>query len=128
MLRVNVRLDSSKINALKKAQLLAAKQTGEQLMHEIVMSEVVPFDEGTLQNASSDVETDKLNSKGRTALVWNIPYARRLYYHPEYNFSHTVNRSAKGEWCEDYISGSLKHRPNELFKMFYKRATGGLVH
>lgn len=127
MLKVKVTLDPMKVNTLKKAQLLAAKQTGEQLMHEIIMAEVVPFDEGTLQNVSSNVETDKLNSKGRVALTWNISYARRLYFHPEYNFSHTVNRSAKGEWCEDYISGGLKHRPNELFKKFYKRITGGLV-
>lgn len=33
-------------------------------------------------------------------LVWATPYARRLYYNPQYNFSKDVNPNAGGLWYE----------------------------
>ncbi|MGH1117209.1 minor capsid protein, partial [Bacillus paranthracis] len=33
-------------------------------------------------------------------LVWNTPYARRLYYNPHYNFSKDENPYASGLWFE----------------------------
>lgn len=33
-------------------------------------------------------------------LVWDTPYAKRLYYNPQYNFSKDVNPNARGLWFE----------------------------
>jgi hypothetical protein len=33
-------------------------------------------------------------------IEWKTPYARRLYYNPQYNFSHDVNPNAQGLWFE----------------------------
>ena len=41
-------------------------------------------------------------------LVSEGPYARRLYYHPEYNFHKEENPDAKGRWLEDWMPGGRK--------------------
>ena len=57
--------------------------------------EYVPFDQHTLI-ASSFPATHI----GSGQIVWNTPYARRLYYHPEYEFSKEHNSHAGGYWFE----------------------------
>jgi Minor capsid protein len=37
---------------------------------------------------------------GKGHIEWKTPYARRLYYNPQYNFSHDVNPDAQGLWFE----------------------------
>ena len=53
------------------------------------------------------------------------PYARRLYYHPEYNFQTKENPNAKGMWYEDWMPGGQKADfAPKAFKQFYKKAGG----
>lgn len=66
----------------------------------------VPFDiaekyenPGRLKD-SSRIEND-------TDVVWETPYARKLYYHPEYNFQGAPVRG--GYWADRYLqNGGLK--------------------
>jgi hypothetical protein len=37
---------------------------------------------------------------GQGHIEWRTPYARRLYYNPQYNFSKDVNPNAQGMWFE----------------------------
>ncbi|WP_338788810.1 minor capsid protein [Metabacillus sp. FJAT-53654] len=37
---------------------------------------------------------------GLGLIRWKTKYARRLYYNPQYNFSHDVNPNAQGLWYE----------------------------
>lgn len=37
---------------------------------------------------------------GSGEVVWRTPYARRLYYNPQYNFSKDKNANARGLWFE----------------------------
>ena len=37
---------------------------------------------------------------GSGILMWDMPYARRLYYNPQYNFSTDRNPNAQGLWFE----------------------------
>lgn len=37
---------------------------------------------------------------GEGKVIWNTPYARRLYYNPEYKFSKDKNPNAQGLWFE----------------------------
>lgn len=44
-----------------------------------------------------------LRNSGRTterSVSWHTPYARRLYYNPQYNFSKDKNPNAQGKWFE----------------------------
>ena len=55
----------------------------------------IPFQDGDLKRSSinhSDFD------KG--LLVWQTPYARRLFYNPQYNFSKDENPNASGLWAE----------------------------
>lgn len=77
---------------------------------------------GHLQNDSTFVDYSE-SSDGKVTLVSSTPYARRLYYHPEYNFDTGENPNAKGNWYEDWEAGGSKADfAPKIFKKFYKEA------
>ena len=125
-MNIKVKLDMNKIKKLSKTQIDSVKITAEQLLHEIVTDAVIPFDEGTLQNVQTYIEYENVG-KGDVKIVHETPYAMRLYYNPQFNFDQTINKFAKGEWWEEYISGAKKDRPKEIYKQAYKHLSGGLV-
>ncbi len=79
---------------------------------------------GNLQNDSTFVDnTDAKN--GTVYLVSSTPYARRLYYHPEYNFNKSENPNAGGKWLEDYLQGGKKEDfAQKAFNEFYAQEAG----
>lgn len=126
MIKVNsrVKLNMSKIKQLTKAQITALEQTGEALHTEVVQAQVFPRDTGNLQNESTFVDYSQ-SSSGKVALVSSTPYARKMYFHPEYHFSKEENPDAKGKWYEDWIPGGrdADFAP-KAFKEFYRRLAG----
>lgn len=126
MIKVNsiVRMNAPKIRRLNDAAIQALEMTGEALHTEVLQAQVFPFDTGNLQNESTFV--DYSNSKqGKVSIISDTPYARRLYYHPEYHFDKGENPNAKGHWYKDWEAGGSKEEfaPN-AFKEFYRRLTG----
>lgn len=121
-----VTINKAKIKQLNQAAVTALEQTGEALHTEVVQAQVMPRDTGTLQNESTFVDTSKSN-QGKVSIVSSTPYARRLYYHPEYNFKKTENSNAKGKWFEDWQKGG-KHADfcNKAFSRLYKRLIRGM--
>lgn len=118
-------LNKIRLKQLETAAITSLEQTGEALHTEVIQAQVVPRDTGQLQNEAFFVDTK--NSKyGKVSLVHSTPYARRLYYHPEFNFQKDENSNAKGHWFEDWLKGGSKQDfvPN-TFKKLYKR-NGGL--
>ncbi len=122
-MKVNVKIDKGKIKALSTASKKAVAMTAEQLRTELIQANVMPFDEGTLQNVQTYIDTKALG-QGEVKIVHDTPYAKRLYFHPEYNFSKDTNEHARGEWWEPWLTGSKRKRPSELFRIFYKKLTG----
>lgn len=124
-MRVNsrVKLNFGRMKQLSQAAVTALEQTAEALHAEVVQAQVVPFDQGTLQGQM--FVDDSESSQGRVVLVHSTPYARRMYYHPEYNFQTSENPDAKGHWFEDWEPGGKKEKfaPN-AFKEIYKRVGG----
>lgn len=125
MLKVNsrIKLNYTKINKLTRVSIQALEQTGEALHTDVVQSQVIPFKDGTLQNESTFVDYTNSNN-GKVTLVSSTPYARRLYYHPEYNFDTTNNPYAKGKWYDDWVYGKKKDFCVKTFKALYKRLGG----
>ena len=84
-LRANsrIRINNGRLRQLTQASIRVLEQTAEVLHTEEVQAQVMPFDTGNLQNDSNFVDTEQ-SSKGTVSLVNATPYARRLYYHPEY--------------------------------------------
>ncbi len=84
-----IKLNMPKIKQLTQAQVTALEQTAEALHTEVVQARVFPRDTGNLQNESTFVDYSD-SSKGKVSIVSSTPYARRLYFHPEYHFQHTL--------------------------------------
>lgn len=126
MIKVNsrVRLNMPQINRLERAQITALERTAEALHTEVLQAQVFPRDTGNLQNESTFIDYSQSN-QGKVTIVSSTPYARRLYFHPEYDFQKTANPHAKGRWYEDWLPGG---RDAEFcanaFKQFYRRLAG----
>lgn len=109
------------INALDEAQIKALEQTAEYLHTEVVQAQVMPRDTGTLQNESTFVDYSQ-SKNGKVSIVSSTPYARRLYFHPEYNYQKDENPNAKGKWYEDWLPGGKNaDHAAEAFKRLYRR-------
>ena len=96
-----VELNMSVLNMLDKAQFEALAQTADATLTELRDRQVMPFDTGNLQNDSTFVDDSQ---KTTVSIVSSTPYARRLYFHPEYNFKRGDNPSAGGKWFESFLN------------------------
>ena len=118
-----VKLNTPKIKQLTRATTTALEKTMSALHTEVVKAQVMPFDTGNMQNDSTYEDYSK-SSKGKVSLITSTPYARRMYYHPEYNFQTTENANAQGNWYEPWISGKNKNFCKNAFSQFYKKEAG----
>ena len=94
-----IKLNVPKINQLSKASITSLEKTVNALHTEVVNAQVMPFDTGNMQNDNT-YEDYSNSSKGKVSLVTSTPYARRVYFHPEYNFQTKENPNAQGNWLE----------------------------
>lgn len=135
-----VKLNMGKISQLTKASVTALEQTAEAVHTDLVQSQTMPRMDGTLQNTQTFVDYSYAK-KGSVSIVFNTPYARRLYYHPEYNFhkdkweetikhrdgrvehkTHEGNPNAGGKWAEPYMKGGKKQNfAPRVYKAKYRQ-------
>ncbi|NSI95366.1 hypothetical protein G5A97_08755 [[Clostridium] symbiosum] len=119
-----VKLNFPRIKQLTQAAVTALEMTAEALHTEVVQAQVMPFETGNLQNENTFVDYSE-SKQGKVTLVSSTPYARRLYYHPEYNFQTDENPFAGGEWYEPWLPGGVSQDfARNAFKRFYKKAGG----
>lgn len=120
----SVTLNLPRIRQLTQAAITALEQTGEALHTEVVQAQVMPFDTGHLEEDATFVDYSD-SADGIVRIVSSTPYARRLYYHPEYNFQTDENPFAGGEWFETWLPGGVNQDfAKNAFKEFYKKAGG----
>ena len=86
---------------LDGAQFEALAQTADATLTELRDRQVMPFDTGNLQNDSTFVDDTQ---KTTVSIVTTAPQARRLYFHPEYNFKRGNNPNAGGKWFESFLN------------------------
>lgn len=125
----------SNIAALTSLAKRTLVMTAEALHTEVVQACVVPRDTGLLQGEAFFVDTSAIDS-GVASLVHSTPYARRLYFHPEYNFhreqwldsagnSHPGNPNAQGLWLDEWINGSSRDFCPNTFPAIYRSLLNG---
>lgn len=118
-----IKLNIPRLNQLSKAAITALEETTEALHTEVDEDEVIPFKSGYLSTEGTFSDySDK--EKGKTDLISSTPYARRMYYHPEYNFNRDEHKNAKGKWYDDYIKGVKKDFCSKTFTKIYKKEAG----
>ena len=96
-----VELNYSVLNMLDNAQFEALAQTADATLTELRDRQVMPFDTGNLQNDSTFVDDSQ---KDKVSIVSSTPYARRLYFHPEYNYRRGNNSNAGGKWFDSFLN------------------------
>lgn len=121
-MKVQVKLNYHNINMINKYAELALIETADATKSDLIDSQTMPMDTGALQNRSTFVDP-KNSRKGSVLIVSDTPYARRLYYHPEYNFRKDRNPNAGGMWFDPYINGNKK----AFCKNAYKRLLGSKI-
>lgn len=124
-IKVDVNIDNLKINILEQAHLKALEMTVEAVLSDIKTSAVVPKDTGELERSGFVDLKDIRNAVAR--IIFDTPYARRLYWHPEYNFRQDKNPNAKGKWMEDYLSGDKQRFIKDTYSIFFKQLSKGLI-
>lgn len=126
--KVTVKLDNEKLNNITKAHMKSLEMTGDELLGNIKTSQVVPRNDGTLEN-SGFVDTTGINW-GYTRIIFDTPYARRLYWHPEYNFRRgegAPNPNAQGKWMDAYINGEKDDFMKNAYSKFLKMNLKGVI-
>lgn len=94
-------LDQSAIDRLDKAAIECIALTADATLTELRDRQVMPFDTGNLQNDSTFVDDSQ---QGKASIVSSTPYARRLYFHPEYNYRRNNNGNAGGRWFDSFLN------------------------
>ena len=119
-----IKLNFDRLQELVDAQAEALGQTAEKLHTEVQQAQVFPWKEGTLQGEGTFVDMSE-KKQGKVSIVSSTPYARRLYFHPEYHFSREENPNARGEWYEDWLpGGSHADFCKKTYKEIYRRLAG----
>lgn len=122
-MRVKVKMHRGAIKQLERAQIVALEQTAEAVKTDVIAANVMPFDDGTLQNESTMIDASG-SKRGSVTISSDLPYARRLYFHPEYNFQKENNPNAGGRWFDPWIDGKKKMFAINAFRILYKKLTG----
>lgn len=110
---MKVKYNFKNIMSLQQEAKLALVDTAEIAKTDLIQSQTMPFDTGTMQNDSTfgeegtSIDTRKVN-KGRVYILSDTKYARKMYFHPEFNFNKDKNPNAGGRWFDPYITGDKK--------------------
>lgn len=104
---------------------------GHLLQGDIREAQVIPRMDGTLSGEAFKVD-DSTAKQGYIRFTFSTPYARRLYFHPEYKFHkepwtdasgkrHDGNPNAQGRWTELWMEGGIyEDRPSEILTKVIK--------
>lgn len=119
-----VKIYNQRVRRIEKAERLALEQTAKELQSEIRDALVIPMDTGALHDTKFFIDYS-MSAEGKVELVHEGPYARRMYYHPEYHFNKDEATNAKGKWFEDWLPGGREaYKVNEKFAEFLRRYAG----
>ena len=99
-----IKLNLGTLGKLDRVQQEVLGQTADATLTELRDRQVMPFDTGNLQNDSTFVDTSQ---KNKASIVSTTPYARRLYFHPEYNFKRGNNANAGGKWFDSFLNDNF---------------------
>lgn len=129
MVKVKTKMDPKAMRNLSGAPSKALEMTvqgaKDSILSDIQNAEVVPKQTGELER-SATISTGKVK-RGKVTITYDTPYARRLYWHPEYNFRQDKNRHAQGEWLRAWADGKKTKSVRDTFKRLLKTLSGGFI-
>jgi hypothetical protein len=102
------------IKEIEKKAVEALALAAQAVCEDVKSSGTMPFETGRLQNSATYVDVGGLKNKV-AAVVSDVPYASRVYLHPEISFNQSRNKNAGGRWFDAYVKGDKK---DFLLKVF----------
>ena len=125
MKSVEITINSGVVKALEAEMNRALAISMGVLQDRIREAQVIPRDTGALQGEKFYLDDSGMNN-GVVKLVHEGPYARRLYYHPEYNFRTDKNPNAQGLWFSLWQEGGIyQNEPTEYYENTLRQILGG---
>lgn len=121
-MNVKVKINYKNLAAIENIAARSLAGTAEEIRKDVQQAETMPYDTGTLQDRSTFVDISQIKDL-KAIIASDTPYARRLYFHPEYNFNREHNKNAGGEWFEPYITGEKQDFAQREFE---KRMHSGM--
>ena len=119
-----IKLNMPVVKQLDRAKQQALEQTGDALLKQVKNTQVMPFDTGNLQNENT-FEDCVQSWNGTVKIVSSTPYARRLYFHPEYNSSRKEIIAAGGKWFSPWLEGGTRQNfCSQAFVRLYRKEAG----
>lgn len=118
-MKVTSKINTTNLKIINSFTQKAFKKSVDALKTDVQDAQIMPFDTGTMQNESMFVNDNQL-SRGIVTLNVDTPYARKMYFHPEYNFQVINNPNAQAHWFEPWISGNKKKFLQIAFARFLK--------
>lgn len=121
---LQIKINPNAVQAISKMLTTAAVKTMEDLKDDLITSQTMPFDVGTMQNADTFCTVRKEGDSIRGALVTGSPYARYQYYGISrkgnaLNYQTVNNPNAGAHWLNPYLDGAFL---KEAFKRNIKEA------
>lgn len=120
---VDTKVDEEKLAQLLQVMSESAELTMRQIQTDLISAQTIPFDTGTLQTSHFvDMELSQVaGDNGAVAVAilatgLDVPYARYVYYHPEFNFQTVNNPNAQALWFETYIDGEKAGMIEEIYQ------------
>lgn len=101
---MEIKINIASIDAIRAAIKAAALATMEAVKTDVIAAQVVPFDTGKMQNSQFTAQTEQ-GDELHTTLTTDADQARKLYFHPEYNFQRGKNANAGAGWYDPWVSG-----------------------
>lgn len=122
--KVKLQLYPDKIKQLQEIAQKAFELTVKEVLTDVQQSQTIPKNVGELER-SGFIEVDVTNMVAK--IIFDTIYARRLYWHPEFDFRKDKNVNAGGLWMQTYIDGPKKNFVKETYLAFLKQLGGGLI-
>lgn len=117
---MKITVNKTAIKNIEKIADMAAVKTMNVLLGEVRNEQVMPFDTGEMQNEQTFINVQKESEQMKVSIITGSPQARRLYFHPEYNFQRGKNANAGAEWFEPWLEGKYEDFIPETFKKIFK--------
>ncbi len=120
-----VEIHPMQVKKITEAAKSALAQTAEELHGRVLKENVMPRDTGAMEGENTFVDDSGIK-RGNVELVTSTPYARRLYYHPEYHFNKEHNPNAGGKWLAPWLkSGKYDGEVEKTYGKIYGMMLNG---
>lgn len=124
--KATVTINDAAISKIADNQEKAMKIMLDAVKTDVSQRQVVPFRDGLLKDSVS-TGTMVQNDYTLGWIGWDTPYARRLYFHPEYNFRQDKHANAMGLWMTYYQYGPGYDWIRKSYATALKIAAGGVI-